>query len=95
MTEPRNSLIKQYTMLLAMDDVELTIEEEAVTAIANKAIELKTGARGLRGIFEKIMTDIMYEVPSRKDVRQCIITKDTVEHGTAPKLVLNDDENKN
>ena len=63
MKEPRNSLIKQYTTMLAMDDIELEVEEDAISAIANKAIELKTGARGLRGIFESMMTDVMYELP--------------------------------
>ena len=87
MREPRNSLIKQYTTMLAMDDIELEVEEDAVSAIANKAIELKTGARGLRGIFESMMTDVMYELPSRNDVRKCIVTKDTVEKGTMPVLV--------
>ena len=87
MREPRNSLIKQYTTMLAMDDIKLEVEEDAVSAIANKAIELKTGARGLRGIFESMMTDVMYELPSRNDVRKCIVTKDTVEKGTMPVLV--------
>ncbi|MBQ6621424.1 MAG: ATP-dependent Clp protease ATP-binding subunit ClpX [Mogibacterium sp.] len=86
MKEPKNSLIRQYQMLFAMDDVELEIEEDAITAIANKAIALKTGARGLRGIFEKVMTDIMFELPSKRDVRKCIITKETVENGAPPIL---------
>lgn len=86
MKEPKNSLIKQYQALLAMDDVDLTIEDDAVTAIANKAIQLKTGARGLRGIFEKMMTDIMYRIPSIDGVRECIITRDVVESGAEPIL---------
>lgn len=86
MKEPKNSLIKQYQTLFEMDDIELEIDDDAVAAIANKAIELKTGARGLRGIFEKIMTDIMYELPSQEDVTKCIITKETVEEGAAPVL---------
>ena len=69
-----------------MDGVELEIEDDAVNAIANKAIELHTGARGLRGIFEKMMTDIMFELPSRDDVTKCIITKETVENGAEPIL---------
>ena len=93
MKEPRNSLIKQYTTMLAMDNIELEVEEEAISAIANKAIELKTGARGLRGIFESMMTDVMYELPSRKDVHKCIVTKETVEKGTMPILVT-DSESK-
>ena len=81
--EPKNSIIKQYEALFAMDDVELIIEDEAISAVANKAIKLNTGARGLRGIFEKIMTGIMYELPSKEGVKKCIITKDTVESGEA------------
>jgi len=86
MREPKNSLIRQYQELFRMDGVELEIEDDAVNAIANKAIELHTGARGLRGIFEKMMTDIMFELPSRDDVTKCIITKDTVENGAEPVL---------
>ena len=86
MREPKNSLIRQYQELFRMDGVELEIEDDAVNAIANKAIELHTGARGLRGIFEKMMTDIMFELPSRDDVTRCIITKDTVENGAEPVL---------
>lgn len=93
MKEPRNSLIKQYTTMLAMDNIELEVEEEAISAIANKAIELKTGARGLRGIFEGMMTDVMYELPSRNDVHKCIVTKETVEKGVMPILVT-DSESK-
>lgn len=86
MREPKNSLIRQYQELFRMDGVELEIEDDAVNAIANKAIELHTGARGLRGIFEKMMTDIMFELPSRDDVTKCIITKDAVENGAEPVL---------
>ena len=86
MKEPKNSLIRQYQELFRMDHVELEIEDDAIVAIANKAIELRTGARGLRGIFEKIMTDVMFELPSRKDVVKCIITKDMVENGADPIL---------
>ena len=86
MREPKNSLIRQYQELFRMDGVELEIQDDAVNAIANKAIELHTGARGLRGIFEKMMTDIMFELPSRDDVTKCIITKDTAENGAEPVL---------
>ena len=86
MREPKNSLIRQYQELFRMDGVELEIQDDAVNAIANKAIELHTGARGLRGIFEKMMTDIMFELPSRDDVTKCTITKDTVENGAEPVL---------
>ena len=95
MKEPKNALIKQYKKLFALDHVELEIEEEAVTAIAKKAIERKTGARGLRSIFEKAMTDIMFEIPSREDVQKCIVTKGTIDEEKEPTLVLGDEKNKN
>ena len=84
--EPKDSLIRQYQTLLARDDVDLEVEDEAIKAIAQKALTLKTGARGLRGIFENMMTDIMYELPSQEDVTKCIITKDVVENGAEPIL---------
>ena len=74
-TEPKNALIKQYNKLFSMDGVELEVRDDAVEAIAEKALERKTGARGLRGIMEKIMNNIMYELPSRDDVSKCIITR--------------------
>ena len=92
MREPKNALIKQYKKLFEMDQVELEIEDAAVSAIARKAIERKTGARGLRSIFEKAMNDIMFEIPSRDDIVKCIITKETIENGQAPTLIV--DENK-
>lgn len=96
-TEPKNALLKQYKKLFSMDDVELEIEPDAIERVAEKAIERKTGARGLRSILERIMTDIMYEIPSRNDVRKCIITKGTIDNDIMPTLVLvdsNKDENK-
>ena len=78
-TKPKNALLKQYKALFAMDDVELEIEEDAIKRIAQKAIERKTGARGLRGIMENIMNDIMYEIPSRDDISQVVITKEMVD----------------
>jgi len=87
-TEPKNALIKQYKKLFAMDDVELEISEDAIDAIAQQALNRKTGARGLRGIMEKIMNNIMYELPSRNDVDKCIITRETVEAEKEPELVL-------
>ena len=93
MKEPKNALIKQYMKLFDLDHVELEIEEDAITAIAKKAIERKTGARGLRSIFEKAMMDIMFDIPSRNDVKKCIITKETIEEGKAPVLVLGEKNN--
>lgn len=87
-TEPKNALLKQYRKLFRLDNVELEIEDEAIRAVAKKAIERKTGARGLRSILEGVMTDIMYDIPSRDDVRKCIITRETIEEGSRPTLVL-------
>ncbi len=90
--EPKNALVKQYKKLLEIDGVELEFNDDALEAIVNKAIELKTGARGLRSIIEGIMTDIMFEIPSNDKITKCIITKETVENGKEPEVVV--DENK-
>ncbi|GAA0601316.1 ATP-dependent protease ATP-binding subunit ClpX [Virgibacillus siamensis] len=92
LTKPKNALVKQYVKLFEMDDVELEFEEEALTEIAKKAIERKTGARGLRSIIEGITLDVMFDLPSRnEDIEKCIITKDTViNEGGNPKLVFRD-----
>lgn len=90
LTKPKNALVKQYQKLLQLDDVELDFEDGALLEIAKKAIERKTGARGLRSIIEGIMLDIMYELPSRDDIQKCIITAESVSEGKAPKLVLSD-----
>lgn len=82
--EPKNALVKQYQKLFAMDDVELTFEDDAVLAIADKAFERKTGARGLRAIMEGVMMDIMYEIPSDDTIQACVITKEAVEGHCAP-----------
>lgn len=88
LTKPKNALIKQYAKLLEMDGVELEVKDEALDAIAEMALERKTGARGLRGILEKIMNNIMFELPSRKDVARCIISEETVKEEKDPELVL-------
>ena len=90
LTEPRNALEKQYKELFAMENVDLEFDEEALRAIAKKAIERKTGARGLRSIIEETMLDIMFELPSRDDVEKCLITKETVLNNAEPTLVLSD-----
>ena len=77
--EPKNSLVKQYTKLFELDGVDLVFEPDAIEAIADKALERKTGARGLRAIMENVMLDLMYSIPSADDVSECIITKDMVE----------------
>ncbi len=92
--EPKNSIIKQYETLFEMDGVELVVEEDAIHAVADKALQMNTGARGLRGIFEGMMTEIMYEIPSRPDVEKCIITKDVVDGSKTPILVLKDKSSK-
>jgi ATP-dependent Clp protease ATP-binding subunit ClpX len=90
--EPKNSLIRQYQTLFAMDDVELEVDEDAVQAIAEKALALNTGARGLRGIFEGLMTDLMYEIPSQDDVVKVIITGDVVRNGADPVIIRKGDK---
>jgi ATP-dependent Clp protease ATP-binding subunit ClpX len=85
-TEPRNAIVKQYQASLAMDDVKLEFTEGAIDAIADTAIKQKTGARGLRAIVEKLMTDIMYEIPSMEGRKQVIITQDVVEKSEPPEI---------
>ncbi|MGD9547083.1 MAG: ATP-dependent Clp protease ATP-binding subunit ClpX [Candidatus Krumholzibacteriia bacterium] len=90
LTEPRNALIKQYQKLLDMEDVELVFDRAAIEAVADQAIQRKTGARGLRSILEGVMRNTMFEIPSQEDVRQVIITRDVVMDKADPKLVLGD-----
>ena len=90
LTKPKNALVKQYKKMLELDNVELDFEDGALEEIAKKAIERKTGARGLRSIIEGIMLDVMFDLPSREDIVKCIITKETVTDNGSPKLVLED-----
>jgi ATP-dependent Clp protease ATP-binding subunit ClpX len=92
LTEPKNALVKQYQKLFEYDDTLLEFEPDALGAIADKALARNTGARGLRAIIEEIMLDVMYDIPSETNVEKCIISKDTVENGVAPQLIIN--ENK-
>ncbi|MEA4914112.1 MAG: ATP-dependent Clp protease ATP-binding subunit ClpX [Christensenella sp.] len=94
LTEPKNALTKQYQRLFEMDGVELSFDEEALRAVAKKAIERKTGARGLRAILEDVMLDIMYDIPSRDDIGYCRITKDVIEKVCPPLLVESTGEKK-
>ena len=87
LTEPKNAMTKQYKALMSYDSVELDYDSEALEAIADKAIEMKIGARGLRSVMEGIMTDIMYSVPSEKDIEKVIITADCVNNNTSPKVI--------
>lgn len=84
LTEPKNAIVKQYQQLLAFDDVKLEFEPEALQAIAHKAIERGTGARGLRSIIETVMRDVMYEAPARDDLKKVVITQKSIEEGTKP-----------
>jgi ATP-dependent Clp protease ATP-binding subunit ClpX len=88
LTQPRNALVKQYQKLLKMDNVQLEFKAEAVKAIAQEAYRRKTGARALRGIVEELMLDIMYELPSRKDLKRCTITKEMVEKRSTAELLV-------
>ena len=87
LTEPRNALVKQFHRFFQFDGIELVFGEEALSSIADKALELETGARGLRSIIEDVLLEVQFELPSRRDVRKCVVTKDTIENGTAPTLV--------
>jgi len=92
-TKPKNALIKQYKKLVELDGVELEFNEGALQAIVDKAIERKTGARGLRSIIEEIMRDVMYDIPSDYKIAKCIITKETILNNAKPEIII--DENKN
>ncbi len=87
LTEPKNAMTKQYKTLMSYDGVELEYETGALEAVADKAIEMKIGARGLRSVMESIMTDIMYTVPSEKDIEKIIVTADCVKNNTSPDVI--------
>ncbi|MFN3406225.1 MAG: ATP-dependent Clp protease ATP-binding subunit ClpX [Caldimicrobium sp.] len=89
LVEPKNSLVKQYQKLMEMEGVELKFTEEALQAIAEEAYRRKTGARGLRSIIEEVMVDVMYEIPSLKNVSECVITKEVVLKKERPILTFN------
>ncbi len=93
--EPKNSLIKQYQKLFEIDGVELIFEDEALGAIVDKAIERKTGARGLRSIIEERMRDIMFDIPSNPNIEKCIINKRTVLENEDPNIVINNNKDLN
>lgn len=92
--EPKNALIKQYKKLFDLDEVELNFDDEAIKAIASKAFERKTGARGLRSIMENILMDTMYQIPSDDTIEECVITKETVEKGNEPLIFHKDDHRR-
>jgi ATP-dependent Clp protease ATP-binding subunit ClpX len=92
LTEPRNALTKQYQKFFSLDGVDLVFAEEALVAIAKKALERGTGARGLRSIIEESLLGVMFDLPSRTDVRKCVITKETIEKGIDPTLLTEADK---
>ncbi|STB94765.1 ATP-dependent Clp protease ATP-binding subunit ClpX [Corynebacterium amycolatum] len=94
LTEPKNSLVRQYQHLFDMDGVRLTIDDEALRAIAAKAISRNTGARGLRGIMEEILVPVMFDVPERDDVAEVIVHKESITDGAAPELVERSEDKK-
>ena len=87
LTEPKNALVKQYKKIFSLDQVELVFEEDAILAIAEKAIEKKTGARGLRSIIEAIITDIMFEIPSNENIEKCVITREVILDKKTPEII--------
>ena len=87
LTEPRNAIVKQFQRFFAFDNIELVFTDDALKAVAHKAIERETGARGLRSIIEEVLLEVQFELPSRRDVKKCVVTKETVEKGIPPTLV--------
>jgi ATP-dependent Clp protease ATP-binding subunit ClpX len=92
--EPKNALVKQYTKMLELEEVGLTFEPSAITAIAEKTLKSGTGARGLRAVIEETLREILFELPSRTDVREVVVTKEAVEDGVPPLLVLRPEAEK-
>jgi len=87
LTEPRNALAKQFKRFFEFDGIELVFADDSLNSIADKAIDRETGARGLRSILEETLLDVQFELPSRRDVKKCVVTKETIEKGLAPTLV--------
>jgi ATP-dependent Clp protease ATP-binding subunit ClpX len=87
LTEPRNALVKQFQRFFHFDGIELVFADEALASVADKALERETGARGLRSIIEEVLLEVQFELPSRRDVQKCVVTRDTIEKGTPPTLV--------
>jgi len=87
LTEPRNALVKQFQRFFQFDGIELVFADESLVSVADKALERETGARGLRSIIEEILLEVQFELPSRRDVKKCVVTKEVVERGLHPTLV--------
>ncbi len=88
LTKPKNALIKQYQKLFEFEEVRLRFSDGALRAVARQAQKRKSGARGLRSILETVMLDLMYDIPSRNDVEECVINEEVIEQGSAPLMVL-------
>jgi ATP-dependent Clp protease ATP-binding subunit ClpX len=87
LTEPRNALIKQFQRFFKFDGIELVFADEALQSVADKALERETGARGLRSIIEEVLLEVQFELPSRRDVQKCVVTRETIDKGVPPTLV--------
>ncbi len=87
LTVPRNALVKQFQRFFQFDGIELVFADEALNSVADRALERETGARGLRSIIEEVLLEVQFELPSRRDVQKCVVTRETIEKGTAPTLV--------
>jgi ATP-dependent Clp protease ATP-binding subunit ClpX len=87
LTEPRNALVKQFQRFFQFDGIELVFADEALSSVADKALERETGARGLRSIIEEVLLEVQFELPSRRDVQKCVVTRETIEKGVSPTLV--------
>ena len=87
LTEPRNALVKQFHRFFSFDGIELVFSDDALVAIAERALERETGARGLRSIIEEVLLEVQFELPSRRDVKKCVVTRETIEKGLTPTLV--------
>ncbi|MDP8944147.1 MAG: ATP-dependent Clp protease ATP-binding subunit ClpX [Actinomycetota bacterium] len=87
LTEPRNALVKQFQRFFQFDGIELVFADESLVSVADRALERETGARGLRSIIEDVLLEVQFELPSRRDVRKCVVTKETIEKGLKPTLV--------
>ena len=87
LTEPRNALVKQFQRFFQFDGIELVFADEALSSVADRALERETGARGLRSIIEEVLLEVQFELPSRRDVKKCVVTRETIEKGVSPTLV--------
>jgi ATP-dependent Clp protease ATP-binding subunit ClpX len=88
LTKPKNALVKQYQKLFELEDVRLRLTDGALRAVSRQALKRKSGARGLRAILENVMLELMYDIPSRDDVEECVISEEVIEQGAKPLLVF-------